>query len=190
MFVKREIRVQSNADCTTIKINCQIQQKISLFSPCLKVEHLPPSTSLWLKHRLTGRAILGLHHVSLKCTAVYHPHSSKVVVLNWSCYVGKHLLPAALLQNRNHTTKVLSRLQCTLPYLRLKLHPHFTTTFTPTPFILPSTVLSGCRHYSVCQRLNMGSPAPRKLLIAKKWVSTASYFWLTGFILSLHLEMQ
>ena len=40
MFIKREIRVQSNAevlhsfirdDSTTIKINCQIQQKISLF---------------------------------------------------------------------------------------------------------------------------------------------------------------
>ena len=34
-------------------------------------------TSLCLKHRLPRRAILGLHHVSSKCTAVCHPHSSE-----------------------------------------------------------------------------------------------------------------
>ena len=49
----------------------------SLFCPILKVDRLPPSTSLCLKHRLLARAILGLHQVSLKCTAVCHPHSSE-----------------------------------------------------------------------------------------------------------------
>nr|BAD72941.1 hypothetical protein [Oncorhynchus masou] len=33
--------------------------------------------SLCLKHRFPGRAILGLYHVSSKCTAVCCPHSSE-----------------------------------------------------------------------------------------------------------------